>query len=99
MLTTRSVEHEVLSAMAEIGQKQASAASGISETRLSRWKSSSPEGGGLTLAEVASVLGALGLSVVPAGASGVVAMPAEEFAALHVLLRRHASNVLGNSGA
>jgi hypothetical protein len=99
MLTTRSIEHEVLSAMAEVGQKQAAAVSGLSETRLSRWKSSSSEGGGLTLCEVASVLTALGLSVVPAGAKGVVAMPAEEFAALHVLLRRHASNVLGTSGA
>jgi hypothetical protein len=97
MPNAQTIEREVLAALAEVGQKQAAATSGISETRLSRWKSSSAEGGGLTLCEVSEILAALGLQVVPAGAGGVVSIPAEHYNALYVLLRQHAATVLGSA--
>lgn len=84
----RSIESAVLRALAERSQVEAARSSGISESRLSRWKSSAPDGGGLFLAEVASVLAALGLAVIPADPGDLVPVPADELRALRLLARK-----------
>lgn len=82
----RSIETCILRALAESSQAAIASSTGISETRLSRFKSAAVDGGGLQLPEVAAVLAALGLTIFNAQPDeGLVTIPAEEFAALRTL--------------
>lgn len=85
----RSIETTILRALAERGQKTTAAAAGISDTRLSRWKSGSEDGGGLSLPEVADALAALGLRVFPDADGPMVRVPASVLHALYVLAYEH----------
>lgn len=85
----RKVESAVLRAFADLSQAEVSRATGISETRLSRFKSDASDGGGLSLPEVAAVLAALGLCVLRASHDELVTLPAEEVCALRTLARRY----------
>ena len=84
MNTSRQVESAILRALAEQGQSTVAQATGISETKLSRFKSD----GGLCLQEVAMLLTTLGLAVFDTGSVEVATLPREELNALRVLARR-----------
>lgn len=84
MNTTRQVESAILRALAEQGQSTVAQATGISETKLSRFKSD----GGLSLQEVSHLLTTLSLAVIDTGSTEVVTIPRDEFDALKVLSRR-----------
>lgn len=84
MSTSRQVESAILRALAEHGQSKVAEATGISETKLSRFKSD----GGLCLAEVAHLLAALGIAVYDACSVEVATLPREELNALRTLARR-----------
>lgn len=84
MNTSRQVESAILRALAEQGQSTIAQATGISETKLSRFKSD----GGLCLQEVATLLTTLGLAVIDTGSVEVATLPREELNALRVLARR-----------
>lgn len=83
----RTIETVLLRALANASQTDIARASGISDTRLSRFKNAATDGGGLWLQEVANVLAALGLSVIDARPSDLITMPAERAEALRVLAR------------
>lgn len=85
---TREIQSRVLRALADHGQRAVAEAAGISETRLSRWKSGDAAGGGLHLSEVASALAALRLAVVDAAGGETVTVTREEYDALRTLARR-----------
>ncbi len=91
-MTARDLERAILRALADRGQSVTASTAGVSETRMSRWKSESESGGGLNLEETARVLHALGLRIV-ADEAGMVTMSAQSHAALHVLLRDYAEQV------
>lgn len=84
MTSTQQVESAILRALAEHGQSAVAQATGISETKLSRFKGE----GGLSLQEVSSLITALDLGVIDTGSREVVTIPREEFDALRVLSRR-----------
>ena len=84
MTTTRQVESAILRALAEQGQSTVAESTGLSETKLSRFKSD----GGLCLQEVAKLLTTLNLAVIDTGSKEVVTIAREEFDALRVLSRR-----------
>lgn len=96
--TARDIAAFVLRGLAEHGQAATAQAAGISETRLSRWKSDE-HAGGLDLTETARVLDAMQLRIVPAGPDAMVTLPRETFDALHVLLRDYADGVVRGRGA
>lgn len=85
----RSIETEILRALADRGQGAIADAAGISETRLSRWKNHADTGGGLDLEETSRVLAMLGLRVVPAVVGSTMLVNADTWRALHILLREH----------
>lgn len=84
MTTARQIESLVLRALAEKGQSSASSTTGVSETKISRWK----QDGGLSLAEVSALLSALGLALIDTTTVEVVTVAREELDALRVLARR-----------
>jgi len=84
MTTSQQVESSILRALAEQGQSKIAEATGISETKLSRFKSE----GGLCLQEVANLLTTLGLAVFDTGSVEVATLPREELNALRILARR-----------
>jgi len=91
-MTPRDIERTILRVLADRGQSATASTAGVSETRMSRWKSESENGGGLNLEETSRVLHALGLRIV-ADEAGTVTMSAASYAALHVLLRDYADHV------
>ncbi len=84
MTEPRQIESAILRALADQGQATAAQATGISESKLSRFKSD----GGLSLQEVSNLLTSLGLAVIDTASKEVVTIPREEFEALRVLSRR-----------
>jgi hypothetical protein len=88
-MTARDLERTILRALADRGQSATASTAGVSETRMSRWKSESESGGGLNLDETTRVLHALGLRIV-ADEGGMVTMSTASHDALHVLLRDYA---------
>lgn len=84
----RMIQTAVLRALAEHSQKAVSDGSGISESRISRWKSDALDGGGLHLDETCRVLAALGLAIVDASPMDLVILPRDEHSALRVLARK-----------
>lgn len=90
----RNIVTCVLRALADRGQAATAEAAGLSDTRLSRWKDANCEGGKLDLEQTAAVLAALHLRVIPADGDGVVTIPGETWAALHVLLRDYADRII-----
>lgn len=86
--TARNIESEILRALAERGQSATASSAGITPTRLSRWKRTGSDGGGLFLSEVAEVLAALGMIVVDTTDSETVTVQRDELDALRVLARR-----------
>ena len=84
--SARTIETCILRALAEVSQSTIASSTGISETRLSRFKNAAIDGGGLQLPEVAAVLAALGLTIFNAQPSeGLVTIPVDELAALRTL--------------
>ncbi|MBA8886132.1 DNA-binding phage protein [Dokdonella fugitiva] len=94
----QAIQTAILRALAERGQSAVAAETGISDTRVSRWKSCAPDGGGLDILETARVLSALGLTVVPLDPDGMVVVPVSTHSALHVLLRDYADTMLSGKG-
>lgn len=90
--TSQKIQSTILCALAEQGQGATAATAGISETRLSRWKSD----GGLSLEEVTKVLAALGFRLVHAGDSDVT-LPATRYHALLELARSFTDGELRTS--
>lgn len=88
MNSAHELETSILKTLSEKGQSKASEVSGISETRLSRFKGDCKNGGGLSLGEFAKVLHALGMTVFDASSTEVVTVRREELEALKVLARR-----------
>jgi hypothetical protein len=84
MSTPRQVESAILRALAEHGQATVAGATGISETKLSRFMSD----GGLSLSEVSILFTSLGLAVFDTGNAEVATVPREELNALRILARR-----------
>ncbi|HEY4530941.1 MAG TPA: CII family transcriptional regulator [Luteimonas sp.] len=84
MTESRQVEAAILRALADKGQSKVAEATGISETKISRFKSD----GGLSLHEIAGLLSGLGLAIIDTGNTEVATIPREEFDALRVLARR-----------
>lgn len=84
----RKTESAVLRALARKTQVAAARESGLSDVRVSRFVSDSPDGGVLRLGEVAALLAALGLVVVDSDAREVVTLPREELDALRTLARK-----------
>ena len=84
----RKTESAILRGLARTTQVAASQASGISDVRISRFVSDSPDGGTLHLGEVAALLAALGLVVVDGDAREVVTLPRDELDALRTLARK-----------
>lgn len=86
--SARKIESTVMRALADGRQVAVSDATGITQTRLSRWKSADGgQGGGLHLSEVADVMEALGLAVIET-AGETVTVAREEYEALRVLAMR-----------
>lgn len=94
----QAIQTQILRALAERSQSAVAADTGISDTRISRWKSCAPDGGGLDILETARVLAALGLAVVERDPEGMVVVPASTHSALHVLLRDYADTMLSGKG-
>lgn len=84
----RNVLAAILRSLERGSQGEIAAAAGLSETRLSRFKNSDLEGGGLHLPEVAAVLAAAGLQVVPAIAGEKQEVATAELDALRLLARK-----------
>ena len=84
---SRNAESIILRRLADVSQADAARVTGISESRLSRWKNNDANGGGLSLAETAAVLAALGLHPVAVGTEAVT-IPAAEYEALRLLARK-----------
>lgn len=84
---SRNSESIILRRLADVSQADAARATGISESRLSRWKNNEANGGGLSLTETSAVLAALGLHPVLVGADAVT-IPAAEYEALRLLARK-----------
>jgi hypothetical protein len=81
----RNAETTILRALSDAGQVAVAQAIGISETKLSRWKNSAPDGGGLHMQEVAAALDAMGLSVIDARPSDLITISRSEYDALRTL--------------
>lgn len=84
--TARDIEAALLRALAERGQAAAASALGISESRISRFKTAGEQGGGLHLREIADLFATLGVGVV-ASVGTVEFMTHEKAAALRLLAR------------
>lgn len=74
--------------LADHGQDVVAERAGISACRLSRWKNSAGDGGGLHMAEVSAVLAAMNLTIVDCRASDMVSIPRAEYVALRTLARK-----------
>ncbi len=84
----RKIEGVLLQRFAEVKQTALAHEVGISDTRLSRFKGAAGEGGGLLLSEVARVLAAMNLTLIPCAPSDVAHVPTEELHALRLLARK-----------
>lgn len=83
------IEATFLRALAEHGQSAAASATGVSESRLSRWKNAdSSQGGGLLLREVAALIDELGLYLGRATDADVVVVSRDDYEAIKTLARR-----------
>lgn len=96
--TARNIETTILRALAEHGQRETAEGSGLTTTRLSRWKKDDGNGGGLHLPIVAAVLAELGLAVVDTNDNEMITVPREEYEALRTLARVAVTRPRGRRG-
>jgi hypothetical protein len=85
---SRSIESALVRGLSETGLRPVMEQTGISETRLSRFRSGAGDGGGLHLSEVAAVLAAMDLALIDCRPSDLVSVPRAEYDALVTLSRK-----------